>query len=86
MERIDPNHIEIKSIGGLDYHKEFERIIHEFEAYAGYFQESVSKATEAHKKLFEKHREKLASLEKETKGRFASALVESGILANRTKG
>lgn len=86
LERIGPQHIEIKSIGGLDYHKEFERIIHEFEAYADYFQESIFKATEAHKKLFEKHREKLASLKKETKGRLASALVESGILASRTKG
>ena len=80
LERIDTHHIEIKSIGGVGYHSEPTRIIQEFEAYEKYFIESIGKMTDVHKILFEEHKEVLDLIEKETKGRFASALVESGIL------
>ena len=43
LERIDPHHIEIKSIGGVKYHKEVERIIDEFEAYSDYFAQALVK-------------------------------------------
>ena len=85
LERIDNHHIEIKSIGGVDYHREPYRIIQEFEAYEKYFVESIGKVTDKHKILFEKHKQVLGLIEKETKGRFASALVESGILPAETK-
>lgn len=80
LERIDPHHIEIKSIGGDDYHKETERIMREFENYANYFSQALGEMTEEHKRLLESHKQMLDSLDKEAKGRFASALIEAGIL------
>ena len=80
LERIDSHHIEIKSIGGVDYHIEVERIMGEFEAYADYFTEAIGEMTPEHKILLERHKQMLDSLDKETKGRFASALIEAGIL------
>ena len=80
LERIDPHHIEVKSIGGDDYHKETERIMREFENYADYFSQALGEMTEEHKRLLENHKQMLDSLDKEAKGRFASALIEAGIL------
>jgi hypothetical protein len=80
LERIDPHHIEIKSIGGADYHKETERLMREFEVYADYFTQALGVVTPEHKKLLEKHKQMLDSLDKKVKGRFASALIEAGIL------
>jgi len=80
LERIDPHHIEIKSIGGADYHKEAERIMKEFELYADYFTQALGEMTAEHKRLVESHKQMLNSLNKEVKGRFASALIAAGIL------
>lgn len=82
LERIDPHHIEIKSIGGDDYHKETERLMREFENYADYFSQALGEITEEHKRLLETHKQVFDSLDKEAKGRFASALIEAGILGN----
>jgi hypothetical protein len=80
LERIDSHHIEIKSIGGADYHKETERLMREFELYADYFTQALGEVTPEHKRLLENHKQMLDSLDKEAKGRFASALIEAGIL------
>ena len=80
LERIDPHHIEVKSIGGDDYHKETERLMREFENYADYFSQALGEMIEEHKRLLESHKQMLDSLDKEAKGRFASALIEAGIL------
>ena len=80
LERIDSHHIEIKSIGGINYHKEPKRIIKEFEAYATYFMETLGEMTETHKALLLKHKIKVDKLSRETKTYFASALSEAGIL------
>jgi len=80
LERIGPHHIEVKSIGGADYHKETERLMKEFELYADYFTQALGEITPSHKILLEKHKQMLEDLDKETKGRFASALIEAGIL------
>ena len=82
LERIDPHHIEVKSIGGDDYHKETERLMREFENYADYFSQALGEMIEEHKRLLESHKQMLDSLDKEAKGRFASALIEAGILGN----
>jgi hypothetical protein len=37
LEKIDSNHIEIKAIGGVNYHKEINKIIDEFNMYVKYF-------------------------------------------------
>jgi hypothetical protein len=80
LKRIDPHHIEIKSIGEVKYHKEVERIVGEFEAYSDYFTQALGKMTPQHKRLLENHKQMLDQLDKEAKGRFVSALVEAGIL------
>lgn len=82
LERIDSHHIEIKSIGGDNYNKEAERIMKEFEIYADYFTEALGKTTLQHKVVLENHKKVLDSLDKETKRRFALALIEAGILGN----
>jgi len=82
LERIDPHHVEIKSIGGADYHKETERLKREFEIYADYFTQALGAVTPDHKRLLGNHKQMLDSLDKEAKGRFASALIEAGILGN----
>lgn len=80
LERIDTHHIEIKSIGGINYHQEPRRIIKEFEAYATYFVEAIGDMTQEHKQLLLAHKKRVDTLPKETKSNFASALGESGIL------
>ena len=82
LERIDSHHIEIKSIGGDDYHRETERLVREFEVYADYFAQALGVMTPEHKILLEKHKQMLDNSDKEAKGRFASALIEAGILGS----
>ena len=80
LERIDSHHIEIKSIGGIDYHKNSDKMILELEMYIRYFQEALSGMTERHKQLLAQHKEMIENLDKEIQGKFAAALIESGIL------
>jgi len=82
LEKINSQHIEIKSIGGTNYHKETERLISEFEMYADYFTQSLGKMTLEHKKLLKNHKEMLDNLDTDIKAKFASALIESGVLEN----
>ena len=77
LERIDTHHIEIKSIGGVDYHKKPDHIIKEFEAYAGYFIEAVGEMTNIHKKLLLTHKQKVDAASKEVKSDFVIALGEA---------
>ena len=80
LERIDTHHIEIKSIGGANYHKEPNRIIKEFEAYALYFIEAVGEITDMHKELLLIHKQKVDAASKEVKADYVTALGEAGIL------
>ena len=80
LEKIDAHHIEIKSIGGVDYHLQSERMISEFEAYATLFIEAIGEMTDAHKSLLKAHKEEVDRLTIECKRAFVTALSESGIL------
>lgn len=80
LERIDTHHIEIKSIGGVNYHQYHDRIIQDFNAYANYFMEAIGKMTDQHKKLLIRHKQKVDAVSKEIKSDFAAALSEAGIL------
>jgi hypothetical protein len=80
LERIDTHHIEIKSIGGTDYHKNPIQIIEEFETYAKLFIEATGEMTSLHKKLLLKHKQKIDTVSKEIKANFVAALGEAGIL------
>jgi hypothetical protein len=84
LERIDTHHIEIKSIGGINYHQEPRRIIKEFEAYAVYFVEAIGDMTKEHKALLFEHKKVVDALSMERKANFASALGEAGILNTKT--
>ena len=80
LERIDSHHIEIKSIGGVNYHKEPQRIIKEFKHYATNFIETLKEMTEVHKQLLLEHKKRVDALSKDAKSNFAAALSEAGIL------
>ncbi len=80
LEKVENNHVEIKSIGGDDYHKEIDRIIEEFSLYAHYFDETLQPNTAEHKRLFEEHKKMIANVENEIKVSFVSALSATGIL------
>ncbi len=80
LERIDTHHIEIKSIGGVNYHQYPDRIIQDFNAYADYFMEAIGEMTDQHKKLLIRHKQKVDVVSKEIKSDFAAALSEAGIL------
>ncbi len=62
LERVASNHIEIKSMGGVDYHRQIEKILSEFHLYADCFdmvhtnreQEYRLKLVCEHKLLIEK--------------------------------
>jgi len=80
LERIDTHHIEIKSIGGVNYHQYPDRIIQDFNAYADYFMEAIGEMTDQHKKILIRHKQKVDVVSKEIKSDFAAALSEAGIL------
>ncbi len=80
LEKIDAHHIEIKSIGGVNYHLQSKRIVDEFEVYANLFTEAVGEMTDRHKKLLREHKEKVDKLSLISKQAIARALSESGIL------
>ncbi len=80
LEKIDTHHIEIKSIGGMDYHKSPKKIVDEFYKYETLFIESIGKLSDKHKQLFITHNQQLEKVSKEVKKEFASALSESGML------
>ena len=65
---------------GVNYHKEPQRIIKEFEAYTTNFIETLGEMTKVHKQLLLEHKKRVDALSKETKSNFAVALSESGIL------
>ena len=81
LEKIDSNHVEIKSIGGDYYHKEIDRMIYEFSAYAKYFSETLEKNTDKHKRLIQEHKELVDTLNDKTKASFVSALSAAGIFS-----
>jgi len=80
LEKIDAHHIEIKSIGGVNYHLQSERITAEFEVYANLFSEAVGEMTQRHKRVLKKHKEKIDKIPLTSKQEFVRALGESGIL------
>jgi len=80
LEKIAPNHIEIKSIGGLNYHKDIDKLIYDFNLYTKYFLEVLNKPTKKHKKLILEHKKPLESLSSEIQQEFKKAVDNTGIL------
>ncbi len=83
LEKILPNHIEIKSIGGIDYHLDTQRLIHEFNLYADLFQETLEKDSEKHLALYKKHKAHINSVSSEKQKQFMVAIEDAGIIEKR---
>ncbi len=81
LEKLEANHIEIKSIGGEDYHKEIDRIFEEFDKYVECF-DCVFKNREPEyiQKLKTDHKEQIENSDKEKVAQFSSAVSEAGLL------
>ena len=83
LEKVGANHVEIKSMGGIDYHKEVKRLVKEFSEYAEYFDETLQKDDVKHKQLFENHKLMVNAVKNDVKATFVSALSASGILPDK---
>lgn len=79
IEKISPNHIEIRSIGGVDYHKETSKIIDEFEMYANSFDSVLNDSnSDYNKNLIEEHKKLIKSLEITIKKSSQKQLLKLG--------
>jgi len=83
LEKVGSNHVEIKSMGGIDYHKEVKKLVKEFASYAKYFDETLQKDDAKHKQLFENHKLIVNAVSDDIKATFVSALYASGILSDK---
>ncbi len=81
LEKIGINHIEIKAIGGVDYHKDLERILAEFDKYAEYF-DVVLKGTDIdyRQRLISEHKQLIKSVDSGIKEEFSQAVNEAGLI------
>ena len=81
LEKIDSNHIEIKAIGGVDYHKEADKIINEFEKYVEYFDAVLeNNDIEYRQRLISEHKQLIKSVDSGTKEEFSQAVNETGLI------
>ena len=81
LEKIGVNHIEIKAIGGVDYHKEVDKIINEFDKYTEYF-DAVLKGNDIdyRQRLINEHKQLIKSIDSDTKEKFSQAVSEAGLI------
>ena len=81
LEKIDSTHIEIKAIGGVDYHKEVDKIINEFDRYTEYFDAVLNDTNnEYRQRLISEHKRLIKSLDNNTKEEFLQAVSEAGLI------
>jgi len=81
LEKIDSNHIEIKAIGGVDYHKDIDKILTEFDMYVEYFNTVVTNINPDYReRLIREHKQLIKSIDKSTKEEFSKAVSEAGLI------
>ena len=81
LEKLEANHIEIKSIGGIDYHCEMDKILFEFDMYAECFDGVFKDADpEYRERLVAEHKQLIASLNDAIQVQFAIAVTEAGLI------
>jgi len=80
VEKIEPNHVEVKSIGGDAYHQKIATMLKEFSDYSRYFEETLQQDTDEHKQMYIEHKKQVEKLSKVASAEFASALSEAGII------
>ncbi|MDP3587633.1 MAG: hypothetical protein Q8R58_06250 [Sulfuricurvum sp.] len=80
LEKLESNHIEIKSMGGIDYHRKLNKILEEFNQYTQCFDQVYKNTdTQYRSKLIEEHNKLVSSTDKTTLEEFAIAVKEAGI-------
>ena len=80
VEKIEPNHVEVKSIGGDEYHQKIDTMIKEFLEYSKYFAETLLQDTDEHKRMYVEHKKQVERVSKVASAEFATALSEAGII------
>lgn len=81
LEKLEANHIEIKSMGGIDYHRKMDKILDEFDTYADCFNRVYKNTdSEYRERLIKEHKTLVASTDKAVQAKFSKALAESGLL------
>ena len=80
LEKVENGHIEIRTIGGKDYHKEPARIKEEFLLYADLFEEATKRKTSEHIALIQKQKERVEKSDSECQKRYAFVLQQAGLL------
>ena len=80
VEKIEANHVEIKSIGGNSYHQKIDIMLNEFSDYCRYFEETLQKDTDEDKQMYIEHKKQVQKLSKVASAEFADALSEAGII------
>lgn len=81
LEKLSPNHIEIKSVGGVNYHKDINKIVTEFDMYVTSFN-MVFKDSDAEyrEKLVKEHKELIKTIDRDTQEEFSKAVIEAGLI------
>jgi len=80
VEKIEANHVEIKSIGGNSYHLKIDTMLNEFSQYCRYFEETLLQDTDEHKSMYIEHKKQVENLSHVASEKFANALNEAGII------
>ena len=81
LEKIESNHIEIKAIGGVDYHKDKGRIISEFDIYVEHFNDILNDTNPQYREiLINEHKLLIQNIDKSTKEEFSKAVSEAGLI------
>jgi hypothetical protein len=72
LEKIDVNHVEIKAIGGVDYHREIDKIVNEFDRYAEYFNAVLkNNDTDYRQRLISEHKQLVNTIDQSIKEEFS---------------
>lgn len=87
LQKISANHIEIRAMGGKDYHKQLEKVLSEFELYADAFDNVFTrKEPEYILKLIEEHKKHIAEIQEINNiSLFVAAVQEAGLLDDNSK-
>lgn len=81
LEKISSNHVEIKSMGGADYHLKRDQIISEFELYAECFDIINKKQNNEYRnQLIENHKKLINNVSINQKEEFINVVYELGIM------
>ena len=81
LEKISPSHVEIKSMGGPDYHLKRDQIISEFELYAECFDIiNNKKNTQYRNQLINNHKKIIENVLAIQKEEFINVIYELGIM------